>query len=24
QGTPQQVFDNPLSVRCKQFMSSHC
>ncbi len=23
QGTPQQVFDNPLSVRCKQFMSSN-
>ncbi|TWC33610.1 amino acid ABC transporter ATP-binding protein (PAAT family) [Pseudomonas sp. SJZ079] len=22
QGTPQQVFDNPLSARCKQFMSS--
>ncbi|KPW39024.1 Amino acid ABC transporter ATP-binding protein [Pseudomonas coronafaciens pv. atropurpurea] len=24
QGTPQQVFENPLSARCKQFMSSHC
>ncbi|EPN18220.1 amino acid ABC transporter ATP-binding protein, partial [Pseudomonas syringae pv. actinidiae ICMP 18804] len=23
QGTPQQVFENPLSARCKQFMSSH-
>jgi polar amino acid transport system ATP-binding protein len=23
QGTPQQVFDNPLSARCKQFMSSN-
>ena len=23
QGTPQQVFDNPQSARCKQFMSSH-
>jgi ABC-type histidine transport system ATPase subunit len=23
QGTPEQVFDNPLSARCKQFMSSH-
>jgi len=22
-GTPEQVFDNPLSARCKQFMSSH-
>ena len=23
QGTPEQVFDNPQSARCKQFMSSH-
>ncbi|HLT05461.1 MAG TPA: ABC transporter ATP-binding protein [Pseudomonas sp.] len=23
QGTPEQVFDNPSSARCKQFMSSH-
>ena len=23
QGTPEQVFDNPKSARCKQFMSSH-
>ncbi|MFH4329327.1 ATP-binding cassette domain-containing protein [Acinetobacter baumannii] len=23
QGTPQQVFENPQSARCKQFMSSH-
>ena len=23
QGTPEQVFDNPLSARCKQFMSSN-
>ncbi|MBV2203792.1 MAG: ABC transporter ATP-binding protein [Pseudomonas sp.] len=23
QGTPEQVFDNPQSTRCKQFMSSH-
>ncbi|UVO17957.1 ABC transporter ATP-binding protein [Stutzerimonas stutzeri] len=23
QGTPAQVFDNPQSTRCKQFMSSH-
>lgn len=23
QGTPEQVFDNPNSARCKQFMSSH-
>lgn len=23
QGTPQQVFENPSSARCKQFMSSH-
>ena len=23
QGTPAQVFDNPQSARCKQFMSSH-
>ena len=23
QGSPQQVFDNPLSARCKQFMSSN-
>ncbi|MCQ4321537.1 ABC transporter ATP-binding protein [Stutzerimonas stutzeri] len=23
QGTPGQVFDNPQSARCKQFMSSH-
>jgi len=23
QGTPEQVFNNPLSERCKQFMSSH-
>ena len=23
QGPPQQVFDNPQSARCKQFMSSH-
>ena len=23
QGTPEQVFDNPRSVRCKQFMSSN-
>lgn len=23
QGTPDQVFDNPQSARCKQFMSSH-
>ncbi len=23
QGTPEQVFDNPTSARCKQFMSSH-
>lgn len=23
QGTPKQVFDNPQSARCKQFMSSH-
>lgn len=23
QGPPQQVFDNPLSARCKQFMSSN-
>lgn len=23
QGTPAQVFDNPHSARCKQFMSSH-
>lgn len=23
QGTPSQVFDNPQSARCKQFMSSH-
>ena len=23
QGTPTQVFDNPQSARCKQFMSSH-
>jgi polar amino acid transport system ATP-binding protein len=22
-GTPEQVFDNPQSARCKQFMSSH-
>jgi ABC-type histidine transport system ATPase subunit len=22
-GTPQQVFENPNSARCKQFMSSH-
>ena len=24
QGSPQQVFENPSSLRCKQFMSSHC
>ncbi|GAB6388685.1 ABC transporter ATP-binding protein [Stutzerimonas marianensis] len=23
QGTPEQVFENPQSARCKQFMSSH-
>ena len=23
QGSPQQVFENPTSARCKQFMSSH-
>ena len=23
QGTPEQVFDNPLSARCRQFMSSN-
>lgn len=23
QGTPQQVFDNPSSARCRQFMASH-
>ena len=23
QGTPDQVFDNPTSARCKQFMSSN-
>jgi hypothetical protein len=23
QGSPQQVFENPLSARCKQFMSSN-
>ncbi len=23
QGTPEQIFDNPQSARCKQFMSSH-
>jgi ABC-type histidine transport system ATPase subunit len=23
QGPPAQVFDNPLSARCKQFMSSN-
>ncbi|HTN30319.1 MAG TPA: ABC transporter ATP-binding protein [Pseudomonas sp.] len=23
QGSPEQVFDNPQSARCKQFMSSH-
>ena len=23
QGTPEQVFDNPQSARCKQFLSSH-
>ncbi|WP_120995068.1 ABC transporter ATP-binding protein [Stutzerimonas urumqiensis] len=23
QGTPEEVFDNPQSARCKQFMSSH-
>ncbi len=23
QGSPQQVFENPISARCKQFMSSH-
>ncbi len=23
QGTPEQVFEQPLSARCKQFMSSH-
>ena len=23
EGTPEQVFDNPRSTRCKQFMSSH-
>jgi ABC-type histidine transport system ATPase subunit len=23
QGTPEQVFDNPTSARCKQFMSSN-
>ncbi|QLF93370.1 ATP-binding cassette domain-containing protein [Pseudomonas sp. ABC1] len=23
QGTPAQIFDNPRSVRCQQFMSSH-
>jgi ABC-type histidine transport system ATPase subunit len=23
QGTPEQVFNNPQSERCKQFMSSH-
>ena len=23
QGTPEQVFTNPQSARCKQFMSSH-
>lgn len=23
QGTPQQVFDNPQSARCRQFMASH-
>ena len=22
-GTPEQVFDNPASERCRQFMSSH-
>ena len=24
QGSPEQVFDNPVSARCKQFMSSNC
>jgi len=23
QGSPEQVFDNPVSARCKQFMSSN-